>query len=198
MDNSKQPNQPPESLIMIVDDNPEFLKGLEFTLEMEGFKVWKATNGQHALDELQSVFQEGGEPGSTMERLPDLILVDIMMPVMDGYTLYDRLRANPYTNHIPVIFLTAKDSEMDIRYGKALGSDDYLTKLAPTEDILASIRGKLNRIQQRRALAAQYSQEDEGFNEKLFKGNMAILIVVFVFLLIVFVSGIVVLTGFWG
>jgi DNA-binding response OmpR family regulator len=183
---------------MLVDDNPEFLKGLEFTLEMEGFRVWKASNGQHALDELKTVFQDNAGSGSVKERLPDLILVDIMMPVMDGYALYERLRSNPYTNHIPVIFLTAKDSELDIRYGKELGSEDYLTKLASTEDILASIKGKLTRIQQRRALAAQYNQEEESFNDRLFKGNMAIMIIVFVFLLIVFLSGLAVMSGFWG
>jgi len=191
-------NQSQEALIMVVDDNPEFLKGLAFTLEMEGFKVWKAANGQQALDELEAVFHENAEPGTTMERLPDLILVDIMMPVMDGYELYDRLRANPYTNHIPLIFLTAKDSETDIRRGKVLGSDDYLTKLAPTEDILASIKGKLNRIQQRRDLAAQYNREEAGFNERLLKGNLTILIVIFVFLFIIFVLGLFTLTGFWG
>lgn len=198
MNTRAEDNQTSEALIMVVDDNPEFLKGLQFTLEMEGFKVWKATNGQHALDELEAVFHENAEPGTTMERLPDLILVDIMMPVMDGYELYDRLRANPYTNHIPLIFLTAKDSETDIRRGKALGSDDYLTKLAPTEDMLASIRGKLNRIQQRRDLAAQYNREEAGFNERVFKGNTTILIVLFVFLLIIFALGIATLTGFWG
>lgn len=198
MSNSTQASQPTDALIMVVDDNPEFLKGLEFTLEMEGFRVWKAFNGQQALDELQAVFQENSETGSAMERLPDLILVDIMMPVMDGYALYERLRSNPYTNHIPVIFLTAKDSELDIRYGKELGSEDYLTKLAPTEDILASVRGKLNRIQQRRALAAQFNQDEESFNDRLFKGNLTIMIVIFVFLLIVFVSGLAIMTGFWG
>jgi CheY-like chemotaxis protein len=187
-----------EALIMVVDDNPEFLKGLEFTLEMEGFSVWKASNGQHALDELQAVFQEKNPAGTAMDRLPDLILVDIMMPVMDGYALYDRLRSNPYTNHIPVIFLTAKDSETDIRHGKELGSDDYLTKLTPAEDMIASIRGKLNRINQRRDLAAKYNSEEEGYNDKLFKGNLTVLIIIFVFLIIIFIVGVATLTGFTG
>jgi DNA-binding response OmpR family regulator len=147
------------TVIMVVDDNREFLSGIELALEMEGYKVWTAIDGQDALDQLKTAFLEESE-GKT--RLPDLILVDIMMPVMDGYALYEEMRANPYLNHIPFIFLTAKSANEDIRHGKELGADDYLTKLASTEDILATIRGKLRRVEQRRELAAQYAGQPGG------------------------------------
>jgi DNA-binding response OmpR family regulator len=82
-----------------------------------------------------------------------------MMPVMDGYALYEEMRANPYLNYIPLIFLTAKSGQEDIRYGKELGADDYLTKLASAEDILAAVRGKLKRVEQQRVLAHQFTGE---------------------------------------
>ncbi len=190
-----QHNDDYEALIMIVDDNLEFLDGLELTLSMEGFKLWRATNGQQALDELKAAFLDQSQEGTAMEYLPDLILADIMMPVMDGYAFYDRVRANPYTNHIPFIFLTAKDNDVDIQYGKELGSEDYLTKLCSTEDLLASIRGKLNRVKQRRLLAAQYTEEEEN---KPFRGNIIILTVIFAFLVAAFCLGIATIMGLTG
>jgi len=147
----------PKALIMVVDDNPEFLNGVELTLQMEGYQVWTALDGQDALDQLKAAFLGQAQAESGQGCLPDLVLVDIMMPVMDGYALYEQMRANPYLNHIPLVFLTAKSSEADIRYGKELGADDYLTKLASTEDLLATIRGKLKRAEQRQALAKQFA-----------------------------------------
>ena len=103
MDSTEQIDQEPAQLILAVDDNLEFLSGVELTLTMEGYQVWTATNGQEALYKLQAAFQgrEGEETG--LDRLPDLILADIMMPLMDGNNFYERVRANPYLNHIPFI-----------------------------------------------------------------------------------------------
>lgn len=145
--------QEPKALIMVVDDNPEFLSGIELTLEMEGFKVWTANNGKSAIDQLEQAFllkQRTG--GSGMEGLPDLILADIMMPEMDGYEFYDKVRSNPFTNHVPFIFLTAKSADENIREGKELGADDYFSKLARPEDLLASVKGKIKRSEQRRQI----------------------------------------------
>ncbi len=146
-----------QPLIMVVDDNPEFLDGIRLTLEMEGYEVCTAINGQEALDRLKAVFLGDEAAAGGLTRLPDLVLVDIMMPVMDGYALYEEMRANPYLNHIPLVFLTAKSAEEDVRYGKELGADDYLTKLASSEDVLATIRGKLRRVAQQRSLAQQFT-----------------------------------------
>jgi len=146
-------------LIMVVDDNQEFLDGITLTLEMEGYRVWTAVNGRDALDQLKAAFLGADQQAGGMDRLPDLVMVDIMMPVMDGYALYEEMRANPYLNYIPLIFLTAKSGQADIRYGKELGADDYLTKLASAEDIMAAVRGKLKRVEQQRALAHQFTGE---------------------------------------
>ena len=157
MDTTPQKHGDNEALILVVDDNVDFLNGVELTLKMEGYQVWTATNGQQGLNKLQSAFRGGAGEGVSMDRLPDLILADIMMPVMDGYIFYERVRANPYLNHIPFIFLTAKSSEFDVRLGKELGADDYLAKPFSPEDLLASVRGKLRRIEQQQELAAQFT-----------------------------------------
>ena len=124
--NSLQNNE--QALIMAIDDNAEFLNGLQLTLEMEGFSVWTAAHSQQALDQLRTVFLGRNKKNTPFSRLPDLIMSDIMMPVMDGYQFYDYVRSNPNLHHIPVIFLTAKSPEDDICRGKELGPDDYLTK----------------------------------------------------------------------
>ncbi|GEM_PF-2228739 len=129
-------------IIMVVDDQPDLIDGVKLILEVEGYEVWTAANGQHALDKLESTFMRRNEQGGG-KALPDLILADIMMPVMDGYTLFQRVKANQYLRDIPFIFLTAKVDDVDIRRGKELGVDDYLTKPAQPDDLLSSIRGKL-------------------------------------------------------
>ncbi|MBN1993258.1 MAG: response regulator [Anaerolineae bacterium] len=179
MDTPTQNNQTVKPLIMVVDDNPEFLDGIQLILQMEGFEVWTVTSGQQALDELFAVFQAKIKNLNPDRHLPDLILADIMMPEMDGYAFYGHVRNNPYLNHIPFIFLTAKDSLEDIRYGKELGSDDYLPKTSETEDLLAAIRGKLKRIEQRRAIAAQFTWNPD----KPLQGRSLILIVAIVSLM---------------
>lgn len=141
-----------QTIILAVDDYPAFLDMIETTLQAEGYQVWTATNGQDALDKLLTEYRD-------QDRVPDVILADIMMPVMDGLTFYDQVRGNPYLNHIPFIFLTAKAQVEDIRQGKELGVDDYLCKPCTVDDLLASVRGKLERMQQQRTLAAQFTGE---------------------------------------
>jgi CheY-like chemotaxis protein len=183
-----QNDQEYKALIMIVDDNPEFVKGIELTLEMEGYQVITAANGQLALDRIQAAFLGRGEEEVSIERLPDLILADIMMPVMDGYTLYERLRISPYTNHIPFIFITAKTAEEDVRHGKELGADDYLAKPFSPEDLISTVRGKLRRVRQRRILKTSLPQ-----NSTTPRSGMLILVgVVSVLIIAAFILGIVV------
>jgi DNA-binding response OmpR family regulator len=90
-----------------------------------------------------------------LEQEPvDLILADIAMPEMNGYQLYERVRSNPRLAIVPFVLLTARKLDSDIRYGKELGVDDYLTKPIRSADLLASVRGKLLRAQQMRQLTA--------------------------------------------
>ena len=117
-------------IILVVDDNLDLVDGVKLTLEMEGFQVLAAGSGQEAL--------------TVLERItPDLILADIMMPNLDGYELYVRVHKDPRWVHVPFIFLTAKTSKEDIRKGKEMGADDYITKPFDPQDLVAAVRGKL-------------------------------------------------------
>lgn len=151
-----------QAFIMVVDDNPDFLSGVELTLQMEGYRVITANDGQQALYQLQAAFLGKAEEGASLSRLPDLILADIMMPVMDGYEFYERVRASPYTNHIPFVFITAKSSGEDVRRGKELGVDDYLTKPFAPEDLIATVKGKLTRQRQRRTMVERLTDDVNG------------------------------------
>ncbi len=121
-------------LLMIVDDNKDILFTLQLELETNGYKVLTANNGKSALNLL-----------SSLDQIPDVIISDIMMPEMDGYKFFETVSSNPKLNQIPFLFLTAKSRPEDIRLGKMLGVDDYITKPLKKEDLLASISGKITR-----------------------------------------------------
>lgn len=123
---------PAQPTILVVDDQPELLSGLQLTLEFAGFHVLTASDGHLALQILRS---------TTI----DLILADIAMPQLNGYQLYEQVRADLSLVRIPFVFLSARAMESDIRYGKMLGVDDYLTKPVKPEDLLATIEGRLRR-----------------------------------------------------
>ena len=160
-------------LILVVDDYPPFLEMLEMTLSEEGYQVWCAANGQDALNKLLVEYRQ-------QYRVPDLILADIMMPGMDGYAFYERVRENPYLNHIPFIFLTAKATDADIRRGKELGVEDYLCKPCSGKDLLASVRGKLWRVEQQKNLVTQFI----GDPDKALSGGNTVLLAVGVALIL--------------
>lgn len=121
--------------ILVVDDEPDIREQILIALEADGYNVLIANNGLEALSMLQA-------------QAINLILTDIAMPDMNGYQLYERIRENPKWALIPFIFLTARTLDSDVRYGKELGVDDYLTKPIRVNDLLAIVRGKLRRAQQ--------------------------------------------------
>jgi DNA-binding response OmpR family regulator len=125
--------------ILLADDEAAILDNVELLLEAEGYEVLTASDAFEALEVMQS------QPVA-------LILADIAMPRMNGYQLYDRVRQNPDWLTIPFMFLTARTLDSDVRYGKELGVDDYLTKPIQPEDLLAAIQGKLRRAEQLRQL----------------------------------------------
>lgn len=121
--------------ILVVDDHVAVLESMAVTLEAEGYQVLTAVDGVEALSILES------QPA-------DLILADIAMPRMNGYQLLERVRANPAWVAMPFLFLTARAMDSDVRYGKELGVDDYLTKPIEPEDVIAAVHGKLLRGRQ--------------------------------------------------
>lgn len=129
---------PPKTkpMILVVDDNKDILFNLRIQLESKGYEVETALNGKNALNVL-----------SKLKNHPDLIISDIMMPQMDGYKFFSTVSNNPQWSHIPFLFLSAKSTPEDIRFGKMLGIDDYITKPFKKEDLFAIISGKITRYQ---------------------------------------------------
>ncbi|MHA2431095.1 MAG: response regulator [Promethearchaeota archaeon] len=121
-------------LILIVEDNVDLLYAIKLNLESNDFDVITAKNGKNALNIL-----------SNLDQVPEVIISDIMMPEMDGYEFFTKVSKIPKLNQIPFIFLTAKSSPENIRFGKMLGVDDYLTKPFNEKDLLAVISGKMKR-----------------------------------------------------
>ncbi len=120
--------------ILVVEDNLALLEGIRDLLEVSGYVALIAESGEDALKLLA-------------DHLPDLIVSDIMMPGMDGYQFYEEVRKRPELIEVPFIFLTARGEKRDIRKGKELGADDYITKPFEEEDLLVVVRAKLARRQ---------------------------------------------------
>lgn len=113
--------------ILIVDDTPSNIKTLAGMLK-EKYKIIISKSGEEALELMQN------------GPLPDLILLDIMMPGLDGYEVCKRLKAEKRTENIPVIFITAKSDEGDRQRGKELGSAAYITKPFETKTVLQIVK----------------------------------------------------------
>lgn len=101
--------------ILIVDDEPNIVMTLEYTFKKSNYEVFIARDGQEALDILKSNF-------------PDVIILDIMMPMVDGFATLEQIRKDENLKHTKVLFLSAKNKESDIEKGLALGADAYMTK----------------------------------------------------------------------
>ena len=121
-------------LILVVEDNLDLLYNLNILLESNNYKPVTAKNGKEAIEIL-----------SNLEEIPDVIISDIMMPEMDGYEFFKVISNNPRWNRIPFLFLSARTTPKDIRFGKLLGVDDYLTKPFDERDLLAILSGKIAR-----------------------------------------------------
>jgi CheY-like chemotaxis protein len=110
------------AMILIVDDEPEIVTLLRFVLEKDGYTILDASNGVMALERL------GVDPPSPQKPVPDLIILDIMMPIMDGYALNNRLQKEPRTRGIPILVLTAKGQKMRELFEMAPNVAAYVQK----------------------------------------------------------------------
>lgn len=117
------------SSILIVDDEKDILELLKYNLEKEGYRVLTAHSGKEAL--------------RLVKQRPDLVVLDVMMPEPDGWEVCRSIRKNPATASVPVIFLTAKDGEIDEVVGLELGADDYIRKPVKIRTLLARIKRAL-------------------------------------------------------
>ena len=116
--------------ILIADDEPNIVLSLEFLLQEAGYRTEVARDGQEALDALA-------------RQVPDLILLDVMMPRMSGFDVCQLIRENPAWRAIRVVMLSAKGREVEVQKGLALGADAYVTKPFAIKDLMAEIARQL-------------------------------------------------------
>jgi two-component system alkaline phosphatase synthesis response regulator PhoP len=117
--------------VMVVDDEKDIVELLSYNLKKEGYDVIVAHDGQQALDKAGA--------------RPDLILLDLMMPVLDGFETCRRLKIDPATSHIPIVFLTARSGEVDEVLGLELGADDYIQKPISPRKLVARVKAIFRR-----------------------------------------------------
>jgi DNA-binding response OmpR family regulator len=123
---------PVPSKILIVDDEPNIVIALEFLMRRHGFDVCVARNGEEALV-------------AVADFRPDVVLLDVMMPVKDGYQVAQKIRANPDLKGTKIVMLTAKGRDTEISKGMAVGADAYVTKPFSTRELIAQIKQVLER-----------------------------------------------------
>jgi DNA-binding response OmpR family regulator len=134
-----EPEQQTE-LILVVDDDSDIARFIEVNLRLQGFDVAVAQDGQEALD-------------LVVQRRPDLAIVDLMMPRVDGLELTRLLRADPITTSMPIIMLTARGLTVDKVLGLTAGADDYLVKPFDTLELVARVKSTLRRNQEYREVS---------------------------------------------
>jgi diguanylate cyclase (GGDEF)-like protein len=126
--------------VLVVDDDTDIARFIEINLRLEGFDVRVAHDGEQAEESIDA-------------EIPDLVLLDVMMPKVDGVELCRRLRANPATANLPVIMLTAKSLSADKVVGLTAGADDYIIKPFDTLELVARVRSTLRRNAEMRAVS---------------------------------------------
>jgi len=121
-----------KQMILIVDDEEDVLELVRYNLDKEGYKTATASSGEEALAKAKA-------------KLPDLVILDLMLPGIDGLEVCKRLKTDVKTQTIPIIMLTAKGEEVDIVTGLELGADDYVTKPFSPKILVARVRRSLQR-----------------------------------------------------
>lgn len=116
----------PARKVLIVDDEPNIVTALEFLFRRSGYDVRQAVNGAEALEQIEAY-------------RPDVVLMDVMMPVKSGYEVCQKMRERPDLAQIKIVMLSAKGSEAEVNKGLSLGADLYITKPFSTQELVATI-----------------------------------------------------------
>mgnify|MGYP003645908868 FL=1 len=120
--------------ILLIEDDRALRENTEELLELSGYSVMTAPNGKLGIE-------------LANEKIPDIIICDIMMPVIDGFGVLEKISNNEKTKQIPFIFLSAKTEHKEIRKGLDLGADDYLTKPFEEEELISAIESQLAKVE---------------------------------------------------
>ncbi len=126
-----EPGREQDKTILVVDDEPRIIEAVGMNLELEGYQVFSASNGYEALQKLT-------------KDLPDLVILDVMMPEVDGFETLRKIRE---VSTVPVIMLTVRGEEIDKVKGLDLGADDYITKPFNPKELVLRIRAVLRRVE---------------------------------------------------
>ncbi len=113
--------------ILIADDEPNIVMTLDFLMRKQGYEVFLALDGQEAVEMIE-------------RETPDLAILDIMMPNLDGYEVCQFIKKNPSYKHCKVVFLSAKSKDIDIQYGLSIGASAYLSKPFSTRELTEQVR----------------------------------------------------------
>jgi len=138
-------NSRPGTKILVVDDEQRMIHFIRMNLDLEGFSVHEAYDGKDALDQIRIV-------------MPDLVILDVMMPKMDGFETLALLREN---SNVPVIMLTARGEENDRVRGLELGADDYVTKPFSPQELVSRVRAVLRRVEPPKGSGGEAIQVDD-------------------------------------
>jgi DNA-binding response OmpR family regulator len=120
------------STVLVIEDDPDIRELVEYNLKREGFKVVSAADGERGLE-------------SARRAAPDLVILDLMLPGVDGVEICRRLKEDPLTRGIPVIMVTAKDDETDVVLGLGVGADDYVPKPFGPKALIARVHAVMRR-----------------------------------------------------
>jgi CRP/FNR family cyclic AMP-dependent transcriptional regulator len=141
--------------ILLIEDNDDVRENTSEILELSNYTVIKASNGKEGVE-------------LALKNIPDLVICDIMMPVLDGYGVLHSLHRHTATASIPFIFLTAKSEKTDFRKGMGMGADDYITKPFDGIELLNAVEARLKKTE---ALKELFSQDAPGLNNFLEKAK---------------------------
>jgi two-component system alkaline phosphatase synthesis response regulator PhoP len=138
--------------VMVIEDEPDILEVMEYNLQKEGYRVRSSRDGEEGLRMIR-------------EQAPDLVLLDRMLPGLDGVEICRRMKQDPLTRAIPIIMVTAKGEETDVVVGLSVGADDYVTKPFRPKELLARVDAVLRRAPLR---------EDSGGSERIVRAGLTI------------------------
>lgn len=138
--------------VLVIEDEPDILEVIQYNLEREGHKVVACRNGEQGLSRIRT-------------DDPDLVILDLMLPGMDGVEVCRQVKNDPVTRAIPIIMVTAKGEESDIVLGLGIGADDYITKPFSPRELIARVKVVLRRGPLR---------EESGGGERIVRGTLAV------------------------
>ncbi|MEC7583987.1 MAG: response regulator transcription factor [Planctomycetota bacterium] len=141
-----------KSKVLVIEDESDILEVIQYNLEREGHKVIPCRDGEEGLSRIRT-------------DNPDLVILDLMLPGMDGVEVCQRVKSDPMTNSIPIIMVTAKGEEADVVLGLGIGADDYITKPFSPKELVARIKVVMRRGPLR---------EDGGRGERVVQGPLTV------------------------